>query len=65
LKTHETRKLSPSRLRNKVLPAPLSRRGPPTLIVDLLNRGVSVAGSRRERTFTAERKPPGNGAATA
>src|ERR1700733_13117629 len=36
-------KILPSRLRNKVLPAPPSRRRLPRPIVDLLNRGVSVA----------------------
>ena len=58
LKTHETRKLSPSRLRNIALPAPLSRRGPPRLIVDLLNRGVSVARIAVRENLAAERSRP-------
>ena len=58
LKTHETRKSSPSRLRNKVLPAPPSRRRSPRPIVDLLNRGVSVARIAARENLTAERSRP-------
>jgi hypothetical protein len=58
LKTHETRKSSPSRLRNKVLPAPPSRRRLPRPIVALLNRGVSVARIAARENLTAERNRP-------